>query len=110
MVARLLDLENGGLLDLTRLSGQRLPRVLAMVVAGTSWPYVMVSAAFIGLHIWIDGDLLLEFEGCDEATPGMVSCPLCHGHGEVEDALAREFYEVWNEEGREEPVDADVKG
>src|SRR5258708_35620317 len=43
-VARLLDLENGGLLDLTRLSGQPIPRVLALVVVGTSWAYVVASA------------------------------------------------------------------
>ncbi len=55
-VARLLDLENGGLLDLTRLSGQQIPRVLAMVLVGTSWPYVFASAVCIGLHSRIDGD------------------------------------------------------
>src|SRR3990172_3082739 len=42
-------------------------------------------------YIWIEEDRLMEYEGMDEATPGMVACPLCGGEGEVEEALAEEF-------------------
>src|SRR5260370_21454415 len=42
--------------DQTRLSGQPLPRLLVLVVVGTSWPYAFASAACVGLHILIDCD------------------------------------------------------
>jgi hypothetical protein len=42
-------------------------------------------------YIWIENDKLMEYEGMDEATPGMVACPLCGGEGEVDEALAEEF-------------------
>lgn len=45
---------------------------------------------------------LFEYQGIDEATPGMVTCPLCNGHGEVDQELAAEFEEVWGEEEEEE--------
>jgi hypothetical protein len=50
-------------------------------------------------YIWIEGDKLMEYQGMDETTPGMVTCPLCGGEGEVEEALAAEFLE---EEGEGE--------
>jgi len=59
-------------------------------------------------YIWVEDGRLMEFQGLDEATPGMVTCPLCNGHGEIEVALAEEFDEVWNED--ESAIDADVKG
>jgi hypothetical protein len=59
-------------------------------------------------YIWVEDGKLMEFQGIDEATPGMVTCPLCNGHGEVEEALAAEFEEVWGDE--EDEIDADVKG
>jgi len=59
-------------------------------------------------YIWVEDGKLMEFQGLDEATPGMVTCPLCSGHGEVDEALAAEFEEVWGEE--EDGIDADVKG
>ncbi len=59
-------------------------------------------------YIWVEDGKLMEFQGLDEATEGMVTCPLCNGHGEVEEELAAEFDEVWNED--EDAVDADVKG
>lgn len=42
-------------------------------------------------YIWIEDDRLMEYEGMDEATPGMVACPLCGGEGEVDEAIAEEF-------------------
>ncbi len=59
-------------------------------------------------YIWVEDGKLMEFQGLDEATPGMVTCPLCNGHGEIEEALAAEFDEVWSED--EGAIDADVKG
>ena len=53
-------------------------------------------------YIWIEDDKLMEYEGMDEATPGMVACPLCGGEGEVEEALAEEFLAENGEEGEEE--------
>jgi hypothetical protein len=50
-----------------------------------------------------DGVRLLEYQGIDEATPGMVTCPLCNGHGEVTEELAGEFEDVWGED-QEPPV------
>jgi hypothetical protein len=37
-----------------------------------------------------------------------VTCPLCNGHGEVEEATATEFDEVWNEE--DDATRGDVSG
>ncbi len=51
-------------------------------------------------YIWVEDDKLMEYQGMDETTPGMVTCPLCGGEGEVEEAVADEFLE---EEGEEEP-------
>jgi hypothetical protein len=59
-------------------------------------------------YIWVEDGKLMEYQGFDEVTPGMVTCPLCNGHGEVEQALAEEFEEVWGED--EDAIDADVKG
>ena len=42
-------------------------------------------------YIWIEDDMLMELQETEEATPGMVSCPLCDGDGEVDEALAEEF-------------------
>jgi hypothetical protein len=59
-------------------------------------------------YIWTEQDKMMEYQGIDEATPGMVTCPLCNGHGEVEEATAAEFDEVWNEE--EDATRGDVTG
>jgi len=67
-------------------------------------------------YVWVENDRPMEFQGIDEATPGMVTCPLCNGHGEVEEALAAEFHEVWDEEesedeeGEDDESRADVQG
>jgi hypothetical protein len=45
---------------------------------------------------------MLEYQGIDEATPGMVTCPLCNGHGEVDQDTAAEFDEVWSGDEEEE--------
>ena len=42
-------------------------------------------------YIWIEDDKLMEYQGMDEAAPGMASCPLCGGAGEVADEVADEF-------------------
>src|SRR5437588_10477543 len=38
-------------------------------------------------YIWEENGRGMEFQGVDEATPGMVTCPLCNGHGEVDQDL-----------------------
>jgi hypothetical protein len=60
-------------------------------------------------YIWVENGKLMEYQGFDEATPGMVTCPLCNGHGEVDEELAAEFEEAWGEE-EEDTIDADVQG
>jgi hypothetical protein len=42
-------------------------------------------------YIWIEDDKLMEFQGVGEATPGMVTCPLCAGEGEVVAEVAEEY-------------------
>ncbi len=61
-------------------------------------------------YIWIEDEKLMEYQGFDEATPGMVTCPLCNGHGEVDEELATEFDEVWGEDGDEDSIHADIQG
>jgi hypothetical protein len=59
-------------------------------------------------YIWTEQDKMMEYQGIDEATPGMVTCPLCNGHGEVDQETAIEFDEVWNEE--DDTARGDVSG
>jgi hypothetical protein len=42
-------------------------------------------------YVWVENDRLMEYQGIDEATEGMVACPLCDGTGEVDEAVAEEF-------------------
>jgi hypothetical protein len=42
-------------------------------------------------YIWVEESSLMEYQGLDESTPGMVACPLCDGTGEVEEAVADEY-------------------
>lgn len=42
-------------------------------------------------YIWIEDGKLMELQGIEEGTPGMVSCPLCDGVGEIDEATAEEF-------------------
>ncbi len=53
-------------------------------------------------YIWIEDDKLMEYKGMDEATPGMATCPLCGGEGEVVTEVADEFLAAEEEEDREE--------
>jgi hypothetical protein len=50
-------------------------------------------------YIWIEDDKLMEYQGVDEATPGMVTCPLCGGEGEVVAEVAEEFIAEDEQEG-----------
>lgn len=50
-------------------------------------------------YIWIEEDKLMEFQGVGVATPGMVTCPLCAGEGEVAAEIAEEFTVEGEEEG-----------
>ncbi len=50
-------------------------------------------------YIWIEDDKLMEYLGMDESTPGMVTCPLCGGEGEVPEEIAQEFEEEEQEQG-----------
>jgi hypothetical protein len=52
-------------------------------------------------YIWIENEKLMEYQGLDEATPGMVSCPLCEGAGEVTVEVAAEYLAEIGEEGIE---------
>lgn len=49
-------------------------------------------------YIWIEEGRLMEYQGLDEATEGMVSCPLCDGTGEVDEGTAQEFLETFGHE------------
>lgn len=55
-IARLLDLERGGLLDQTRLCGRPSRRVLAAAVAGSLWPFAVASLILLANHIRLEGD------------------------------------------------------
>jgi hypothetical protein len=54
-------------------------------------------------YIWAEDGRLMEYQGMDEATPGMVTCPLCEGAGEVPEEVAEEFESLYGEE-EEEPA------
>jgi hypothetical protein len=49
-------------------------------------------------YIWIENDKLMEYQGLDEATPGLVSCPLCEGAGEVTVEVADDYLSEYGEE------------
>jgi hypothetical protein len=42
-------------------------------------------------YMWVEDGKLMEFQGMDETAPGMVSCPLCGGEGEVPEAMAQDY-------------------
>lgn len=48
-------------------------------------------------YIWIENNKLMEYQGLDEATPGMVACPLCDGAGEVSVEVADEYLGEYDE-------------
>jgi len=49
-------------------------------------------------YIWIETNKLMEYQGLDKATPGLVCCPLCDGAGEVDTAVADEYLLEWNQD------------
>ena len=49
-------------------------------------------------YIWIEDGKLMEYQGIDDATPGLVSCPLCEGTGEVTTEVADEYLADYGEE------------
>ena len=49
-------------------------------------------------YIWIEDDKLMAYQGMDEVTAGMATCPLCGGAGEVVAEVADEF--LAEEDGR----------
>ena len=53
-------------------------------------------------YIWVENDKLMEYQGIDEATPGMVSCPFCGGSGEVTLEVADEYLAASGEREAEE--------
>lgn len=53
-------------------------------------------------YIWVEDGKMMEYQGVEEAVPGMVTCPLCGGEGEVDEELAAEFEEAWGDEEEEE--------
>ncbi len=55
-------------------------------------------------YIWIENEKLMEYQGIDESTPGMVTCPLCDGAGEVEEETADEFLAEFAAGEAEEPT------
>lgn len=42
-------------------------------------------------YIWVEDGHLMEYQGMEESTPGMVSCPMCDGTGEVSEAQAEDY-------------------
>jgi hypothetical protein len=50
-------------------------------------------------YIWIEDGSLMEYQGLQEATPGTVTCPLCDGTGEVDEAVAEEYAEQFGGDG-----------
>ena len=48
-------------------------------------------------YVWVEEGKLMEYQGIDEATPGMVACPLCDGTGEVDEAVSKEFAESYGQ-------------
>lgn len=52
-------------------------------------------------YIWIENGNLMQFQGVDEATPGLVTCPLCDGAGEVDEEIADEFITEHESDGEE---------
>ena len=59
-------------------------------------------------YIWIEDGKMMEYQGLDETTPGMVTCPLCGGEGEVEEEIADEFLAEHSEADIEGEEQGDV--
>jgi hypothetical protein len=68
---------------------------------GDSHPVEGLSYEPAKTYIWIEDGKLMEYQGLDEGTPGMVSCPLCEGVGEVTVEMADEYLADYGEESTE---------
>ena len=55
-------------------------------------------------YVWIEDGKMMEYQGLAEATPGMVTCPLCEGSGEVDEEIAKEFMAEWGEEEEQDQL------
>lgn len=53
-------------------------------------------------YLWIEDGKLMEYQGLDVATPGMVACPLCDGTGEVDEETAEQFAADYQTDADEE--------
>lgn len=53
-------------------------------------------------YVWVEDGKLMEYQGLDVATPGMVACPLCDGAGEVDEETAERFAEEWQSDEDDE--------
>lgn len=64
---------------------------------GESRPVEGVTYDADKTYVWIENGKLMEYQGIDEATPGLVSCPLCEGTGEVTAEIADEYLADYGE-------------
>ena len=65
---------------------------------GASHPAEGLSYEPARTYIWIENGKLMEYQGLDEGTPGMVSCPLCEGSGEVTADVADQYVDERGED------------
>jgi hypothetical protein len=42
-------------------------------------------------YLWIEEGHLMEYQGMEESTPGLVACPMCDGTGEVPAEVAEDY-------------------
>jgi len=54
------------------------------------------------VYLWIeDHHMMMEYQGIEEMTPGLVVCPMCNGSGEVDEHLVDSYDEIAQREGAE---------
>ena len=47
------------------------------------------------IYLWIEDDhMMMEYQGIEEMTPGLVVCPMCNGSGEVDGHLVDSYDEI----------------
>jgi hypothetical protein len=74
-----------------------------MIIEEDGQPYEAGDAFdFERTYVWVEDGKLMEYQGIDEATEGMVACPLCDGTGEVDEAVAEEFAAASGSSGDDE--------
>ena len=74
-------------------------RVLIVEEDGRGYPLSDLSGLdYDRTYLWIEGAKLMEYQGLDEATEGMVTCPLCHGKGEVDEQTADDYMAEWEDD------------